>query len=186
LKFIQKQEDSMKRWGLLCVGVLLFAGFASAQDTPRVEVFGGYSYLQTTVAGTGTNFDLGGSGSVAFNFNNRLGIVGDFGGYHTGSFIGSGISGNVITYLFGPRFAFRTEKATPFVQALFGGARLSVGGNSLNNFAMAVGGGFDWNVTPHFGVRPIEAEYVLTKFNFGPGANTQNSIRLSTGVTFRF
>lgn len=177
----------MKRWGLLCVGILLFAGIASAQDDPKVEVFGGYSYLHTSVGGgvPGTNFN-GGSGSVSFNPNRWLGIVGDFGGYHTGSFAGSGFSGSVISYLFGPKIAFRGEKVTPFVQALFGGARVSSGGASLNGFATALGGGFDYNATPRIGIRVIQAEYVLTKFNFGPGFTSQNSARISTGVVFRF
>lgn len=175
----------MKRWGLLCIGVLLFAGITSAQDAPKVEVFGGYSYMHFSVGNglPGSNFN-GGSGSVSFNVNNWLGIVGDFGGYHTGSFV-AGPSGSVITYLFGPKIAFRREKVTPFVQALFGGAHLSAGG-TLNGFATALGGGFDYNATPHLGIRVIQAEYLLTKINFGGPFTSQNNVRVSAGVVFRF
>jgi len=172
----------MKRWGLLCIGigVLLFSGIASAQDYPKVEAFAGYSYLHTSIAGTGFNSN-GGSGSVSFNPNRWLGIVADFGGYHSGT---SGLNGNIFSYTFGPKIALRGDKFTPFVQTLFGGARASSGSFSTNAFAMALGGGVDYNVSPHFGVRLVQAEYVETKFNFS-GSSSQNSARLSFGVVVR-
>ena len=181
----------MKRWGMLCVGVLLFAGIASAQDVPTFEVFTGYSYVRMSVGiGTGlrtTNFN-GASASVAYNLNNWLGVVGDFGGYTTGNFAGGGLQGSVITYLFGPKISFRRDKLTPYVQGLAGGARLFGGGPTINGFAFAGGGGLDWNATPHFGLRLIEADYLMTKLNFGgPSSfNTQHSLRVSTGFTFSF
>jgi uncharacterized hydantoinase/oxoprolinase family protein len=47
---------------------------------------------------------------------------------------------------------------------------------------MALGGGLDWNATPHIGVRLIQAEYLMTQF----GSTTQNGVRISAGVVFRF
>jgi len=193
----------MKRWALLCGVMLLSAVAASAQDMPKAEVFGGYSYLHVSDQGATANFN-GGSGSLSYDPNSWLGIVGDFGGYHWSD---SGVDANVITYLFGPKIAFRSGKITPFVQALFGGAHLSGSGSggsggtdvrvrpeatfggsgsaSENAFAMALGGGLDWNATPHIGVRLIQAEYLLTKFNDGAN-NRQNNVRVSAGVVFRF
>jgi len=182
----------MKRWGLLCAGILLFAGIASAQEAPKVEVFGGYSYLYTSIGGgfRGTNFDLGGSGSIAFNFNNWFGVVGDVGGYHTGNLVGGHHSGNVITFMGGPKFAYRADKATLFAQTLFGGARFAsnaVAPNfSTTSFAMALGGGVDVNVSEHFAVRPAQVEYILTRFNLGFNPMSQNSVRYSAGVVFKF
>jgi opacity protein-like surface antigen len=116
-----------------------------------------------------------------------LGIVGDFGGYHWN---GSGVNANAITYLFGPKVAYRANsRFTPFGQVLFGGAHVSgstfSGSASENAFALAVGGGADWNATPHIGVRLIQAEYLLTKFNDGVN-NRQNNARISAGVVFRW
>lgn len=72
----------MKRLALLCGGTLLFAGIAAAQDdSPKVEAFGGYSYLRASAGGFGYNFN-GSSGSLAYNLTPMFGIVGDFGGYH--------------------------------------------------------------------------------------------------------
>lgn len=189
----------MKRWGLLCVVILLFSGIARAQDTPKVEVFAGYSYVYSStpipiVAGVrGTNYN-GGSASVAFNLNKWFGVVGDVGGYHTGSIGGiplpifGRVSANVYSYVGGPRFSYRADKFTIFAQSLFGGAHASFLGTSTNSFAMNLGGGADVNLSPRFAIRVIQAEYVLTRFNFAgllvPGS--QNNARISTGVVIKF
>jgi opacity protein-like surface antigen len=190
----------MNRLALLCGALLIFAGAASAQDFPKFEAFGGYSYLHVSEDNLGINFN-GGSGSLAYNFNSVLGVVGDFGGYH-GSQNGedTNLSINVVTYLFGPKVSLRHGKFTPFAQALFGGAHGSFtandvcdarvrgqgdcegGSTSDNSFSLAVGGGVDWNATTHIGIRLIQAEYLMTQFLNG----TQNNARISTGVTFRW
>jgi len=195
----------MKRWALLCGAMLLFAAAASAQDTPRIEAFGGYSYVRVNPGFgiSGENYN-GGSGSVAFNLNSWLGVVGDVGGYHWSQ---STLDATAVTYLFGPKVSLRTGPITPFVQTLFGGARLSgtanggcggaivhsqqtifggCGSGSENAFAMALGGGLDWNATKHIGVRLIQAEYLMTRFGVVDSADTQNNARISAGVVFRF
>jgi opacity protein-like surface antigen len=177
----------MKRLALLCGAMLLFAGLASAQDeAPKVEAFGGYSYLRVNPGFniSGENFN-GGSGSLAYNLTPMFGIVGDFGGYHWSQ---TGVDANVVTYLFGPKVALRHGPITPFAQALFGGAHISgsAGSGSENSFAMALGGGVDWNATEHIGIRVIQAEYLMTRFGIVHSSDTQNNIRISTGVVFRW
>lgn|ERR1019366_10514812 len=170
----------MKKLGLLCGAMLLFAMVASAQDSPKAEVFGGYSYLRVNPGSgiSGINFN-GGSGSVSFDPKPWLGIVGDIGVYH-GTILGVG--GTIVSYMFGPKLAMRRGKATPFVQALLGGARISGSGLSDNGFAMALGGGVDWNATPHVGIRMFQGEYVMTRY----ASSTQNNARISAGVVFRW
>jgi opacity protein-like surface antigen len=186
----------MKRFVLLCALTVCFAGVASAQDMPKLDAFGGYTFAHLSEDGEGINLN-GGSGSVAFHPNDWLGLVADFGGYHTNSF---GESGNLFTYLFGPRVNFGHGKLEPFVQTLFGGGHLSSGDTcvdvsrvnrqvssecgsfSENAFAMTLGGGIDWNATEHLGLRLIQIEYLLTDF----GSAHQNGVRISTGVVVRF
>jgi outer membrane immunogenic protein len=179
----------MRRWALLCGVMLLSAVAASAQDAPKVEVFAGYSYLHTSLSGTGVTASLnGGSASVSYNPNSWLGIVGDFGGYHGGGDeFGDGVNGVVYTYLFGPKATFHVGRITPFIHTLFGGAHASAGSRygSENAFAMASGGGIDWNATEHLGIRVVEADYLLTTLDDG-GNNRQNNVRLSAGFTFRW
>jgi opacity protein-like surface antigen len=193
----------MKRLALLCGALLLFAGASLAQDSPKFEAFGGYSYLRANSSGNGYNFN-GGSGSLAYNFTPMLGVVADFGGYHWSQ---TAADATVVTYLFGPKLAFRHGPFTPFAQVLVGGAHASGSlygvncgvrvhpegtpcnaNNSDNAFSMSAGGGVDWNATTHIGVRLFQAEYLLTKFSgFGAnGGDNENNFRLSTGVVFRW
>ncbi len=177
----------MRKWMLL-VGVLMlgFCVSAMAQETPKAEVFGGYSYTRDVT--DDQNFQ-GGTGSVAFNANNWFGVVGDFAGYKATG-LPSGVSASLFTYTFGPRVSYRkNEKATPFVHVLFGGARASASASAFgiristseNAFAMAFGGGFDVKASPHVAIRLIQADYALTRFS----STTQNNIRISAGIVFR-
>jgi hypothetical protein len=55
-------------------------------------------------------------------------------------------------------------------------------------FTMMAGGGLDWRFNKHFSLRPVEVDYVLTRF---PSPSTgfrsnQSSIMASTGVVFTF
>ncbi|MBZ5698724.1 MAG: hypothetical protein LAN18_09275 [Acidobacteriia bacterium] len=168
--------------------VLAVSLSAAAQDAPKAEVFGGYSYLRGNpgLGAPGINLN-GGSGSISYNLSSAVGIVADVGGYHFSNGYGSGIGGNVISYLFGPKFVYRSSgKVEPFAQALFGGARLSVAGFSNNAFAMALGGGVDVKATEHVAIRLIQAEYVMTRFNIVGVATDQNNARISAGIVFRF
>ena len=51
-----------------------------------------------------------------------------------------------------------------------------------NHFAMTAGGGIDFRLTEHFSLRPLQAEYFLTKIPDGLD-NRQNNFRFSTGTT---
>ena len=191
-----------------------YAG-SSYNRTPKIEWFLGYSYLRavpTLSEGNRMMWLNGGSTSLAYNFNRYLGLVADFGGYDDSQIRlnGSGTtastvvnsSGTAYTYLFGPRLSFRSQRRiTPFAQVLFGGIHasdvtLSAGcaGSGCtvlpveNKFAMTAGGGLDFRIHRRFSIRILQAEYLMTRFensNTGAGA-TQNDMRLSSGIVFRF
>lgn len=87
------------------------------QETPKAELFGGYSY-----AGGGSNgFDA----SIAVNVNNWLGLVGDVGGQYS-TFTDQGFTEKIRSHSFlvGPRFSARQKRVVPFVHALFGVSKL--------------------------------------------------------------
>jgi opacity protein-like surface antigen len=145
----------------------------------------------------------GGSSSVAYNLNNWFGLVADFGGSQISSLNTSlgpsvNVDAKLFTYVFGPRFSYRKWKTiTPFGQVLFGGAHITdvtafgtTVAKSENAFAMTVGGGLDWNVTKLIAIRVGQVEYALTKFSnafaLGSTSNTQNNVRVSGGIVFRF
>jgi len=183
-------------------------------NTPRLELFLGYSYFQglpTYAVGNRMVGLNGGSASMAFNLNRYLGLVADFAGFDDTrlNLTGPGAnparvadsSGTAFTYLFGPRLSYRHyERITPFAQALFGGVHASqvtlsncTGSGctplpAQNAFAFTAGGGVDVKVQRHLAVRLLQAEYMMTRFaDVTSGAsNGQNDLRLSSGLVFRF
>jgi len=101
----------------------------------------------------------------------------------------SGVSANQISYLFGPRIYFPTRQGRlfPFVQALFGGDRISgsvsgLGSSSDNAFAMAFGGGADITLSKHVSLRAAQFDYFYTHF----GGQSQNNFRIQSGIAYRF
>jgi hypothetical protein len=112
-------------------------------------------------------------------------VVGDLGGYAVAR---SGFAtAHQISYLFGPRVNFREGRVTPFAQVLLGAmwASDAIVLGSKTAFGTTAGGGIDVKVSRHFAVRPVQAEYFLTKFPDGAD-NRQNNFRYSAGVVFRF
>lgn len=185
----------MKSKIVVCLLALFsVAVVASAQDVPKLDVFVGYSYLRDNPSTSGVNgFNLhGGSASVAYNANNWLSGVADFGGYHANNILGSGIDGTISTYLFGPRFSYRRhERVTPFAQTLFGVAHASGSGfgttSTSNAFAASFGGGVDVKLFHRLSFRPAQVEYLLTRFpETTTNRETQNNLRVSTGFVFHF
>ena len=184
---------------LLFVVALLLALplIASAQDdAPKVEIFGGYSYLRLNEDFTGLDRDLNGfNTSVTLNLNKWFGIANEFSGHFgTTNIIGVNSDFNVYLVGVGPRVAYRgIDRVTPFAHILFGVARsdLKFGGalGTLSNagFAMIVGGGLDVKVTDNIALRLFQADYVLTRINHQIGTSTDNqsNFRASTGVVLR-
>lgn len=181
----------------------------SAYHWPRVELFGGYSYVRFNTSGnlSGTSFSQstnlnGGSASLAIYLNKNWAIAGDFGAYHNGD-VSHNVDANLYSYLIGPRFSYRNStRWTPFAQVLIGGVHGSVEipanllGNptsvtfTQNAFAMTAGGGLDVTVSKHWAIRVIQAEYFMTNFSApstvtGLSVNRQNNLRISAGVVLR-
>jgi opacity protein-like surface antigen len=171
--------------------LVLLSGVAQAQDHSKVDIFAGYSFDRWDGA---KNFNLnGGSASVAYNVNNWLSGVADFGGYHNGNVLNTGLDFTLSTYLFGPRISYRhSNRVTPFGEVLFGAERVSTttaagASRSDSNFAMTVGGGFDVKLAKHFSIRPAKVDYLLTRFSAAGGnPQSQKNLRVSTGVVFNF
>jgi len=179
--------------------VLLLGLFATARPTKaqeqasKLEVYGGYYYARFNVnasaaggAPSETFNGNGGGAQLEYNLNHWLGVVGDMAGYGATATTNGALVGGAFTYLFGPRVNFRHGKVTPFAHTLFGGIWTTDGighSGSENNFAMAAGGGIDVNVSRHISVRPVQAEYFMTKIP--DNLNNQNNLRLGAGVVVR-
>ena len=167
----------------LLISLMLLSLLAQAQETPKAELFGGYSY-----AGTGSNgFDA----SVAGNLNNWFGLVADFSGQYS-RFDDQGLTEKIRnhSFLFGPQFSLRRSKrVVPFVHALFGVSHLKTETNEFGpllsfsdtTFGMALGGGLDVGVSDHLAIRVFQADYLRTSFF----DSTQSKGRISVGIVLR-
>jgi opacity protein-like surface antigen len=193
---VRAMENPHMRNVVIVIGIVLCCCSSShAQDVPRVEIFGGYSYLNIDTNGlTSRQSANGWEASVAGNFNTWLALEGDASGYYKTypedlSILGLGlVDVNVHDYGFvgGPRINFRPF----FVHALIGVDRVTgsaLGSSaSQNSFAGAFGGGIQWPVAQHWAVRG-SADYVLTQHNiFGGPEYTQNNFRVSAGIVYTF
>jgi len=200
----------MKRFFWLAVVGLILGGVAFAQDAPKAEITGYYSYFRFNPENSGTlnSHSLNGGGAdVTYFFTRMIGIKAEFGGYQSNSVTftnGSTIataSANLFTYNVGPVFKLRKEHFEPFAEALFGGAHSSFYGNlcrelegcgvnnpSNNAFDFVIGGGLDIPLTHSIAFRPVQVDYVLTRFGngFTAGNQNQSNFRYQAGIQFRF
>ena len=176
---------------------------AWGQLTPKFEVAGMFSYINFS-PGAFRNFNqLGATGSFAYNANKWLGLVGEIGGYRfdrnvfildttTNTETLTSISGNMQSYLFGPRLNWRRfDHFVPFGEVLFGAAHGSAqvtGDKSQGAFAMAVGGGVDVVLTRYLAWRFFQADYLMTNFSGSllGASGRQNNFRIGSGVVLRW
>lgn len=172
----------MKKF-LLAIALLgVFCLSLSAADAPKAEVFGGFSIVSSDLgAGSLINRQTfyGFQANAAFNFHKNLGIAADFGGHY------KGVAGETIhayEFLFGPQASLRTEKATVFGHALFGGANIGVSGGSDNGFAMGFGGGIDVNAGKRFAIRVVQFDWIPTRFS---GVWVNDNVRFGFGIVFK-
>jgi len=197
---------------LLCCAIVPCAALAQSGSTPAgtpnpsldgetqsnaalLEVSFVYSYVRGNAnPGQCGCFDMnGGNAEAALRLYRGLSAVADFSGENTGSVNNGGRGLSLVSFTAGPRFSFSFHRRfSPFAQGLFGAAH---GFNSYfpvtagptgaaTDFAMIAGGGFDVRIARHVGLRPIEADYFLTRLPNGVNG-AQNNLRLSAGLVLR-
>ncbi len=181
------------------------AVLARAQESTKVEVFGGYSYLRADWD-LGADRDLRGwNASINYSLNKILGVKADFSGHNTDGAIqfdpfsdrSTTVETSNFTFLFGPQFSYRkNEKVTPFAHVLLGGSRnkvfsgpIDIPGIPVFNFdttdiafTAAFGGGLDIKLTNRMAFRLVQADYLLSRFS----GWTQNNLRVGTGLVIKF
>lgn len=184
---------------LILICAFPFASFAQ-DETPLLEIFGGYSYLRT-----GNPYDQdshGWNSSVSGNITKHVAVKADFGGYYDSysrAVVGGPIAvqNRVHTFLVGPQFNMRaSERVNPFIHALFGAARdrtLTTRGAARTEyvdtgFAMALGGGLDVKMGSSVSFRVFQTDYLLTRYidpTIAPrDKRNLHHFRVSTGLVF--
>jgi Outer membrane protein beta-barrel domain len=175
------QPKSKRRLAAILSLVVVFLGSisAAAQNSPRIQVFGGYSYLRFDSPTLGFANAAGLNGftvMAAFNLNRGFGVIAQASGNY-------GSQLNVRDFAFGPQILWPRGKMLFFAHGLYGRAR---GQDSVGTImtdtgnTFEAGGGVDYELTHRFSIRVIQADYTYTKFF----QQNQNNIRFSTGLVF--
>lgn len=168
------------------------AAMGGGVDTiSRLEVGANYNYIHANAPpGHCGCFGLnGGSAMFLMNITPRWSGVADITVAHASQVDGTAQNITIINYLFGPRYTRRMHsRYVPYAQVLFGGAKEDVNFQFTINrqsFGLMGGGGVTTRLKRGFGVTIAEVDYVYTRI---PNAtnNTQNNIRVVTGMTYHF
>ena len=163
--------------------------------TPKVELSGGYTFRQYYVA---TNTNIGMQGWYAsgdYNLYRWLGVEGEVVGVSTNQGIILGDT-HIYTFMGGLRITpLGHRKVTPYGHVLYGegyyrNVTQPLGGHGGATYTNTVsvweaGGGLDYNVGRHWGIRLVEADFGGGKF-LNTGYSGQGSRRVSVGIVFRF
>lgn len=137
----------------------------------------------------------GGSSTAQFHVWKNIAAVAEISGNRSAQLPQSQQGLNLVTYMGGPRYSFRTTRhLTTYGQFLVGGAHAfdayilrddAQSTGSANSLAFAPGGGVEVGVNNWLSIRPVEAEYLITHLPNGINAH-QHSARFSSGIVFRF
>lgn len=191
------------------VAILLgFAAVAAAQDqTPKWELFGGYSFfhsgadihgqLPNALLPLGSRLEVNPRGvglAATYDFNRWFGLTLDSSA-HWGS-------GERTTFQkiddtgfynlsIGPKVTFRSSHFAPFLEFLVGDHRLTPDAfHDVDKLGIMPGGGLDIILSRHIALRLIRADYVYSNYRFGPKSTTPETqirgARLQTGINFMF
>ncbi len=165
---------------------------AKAQESSKVDLYGGYDYVRYNasprISGVPPSESAnanGLSGQLTYNPYSLLGLAAELSGYAVARQRFN--TTYQISYLFGPRVKVPRGKITPFAQVLLGRVWAEDGFTfgSVTAFGMTAGGGIDLRVSRHMALRLGQAEYLLTKFADGNN-NRQKNFRFGTGIVLRF
>lgn len=196
---------------LLAGACLLAALCASAQvtqppmkrSTTSLDVAFTYSPERAQIVPGNCCFWLQGAAvDAALTTPSGLGIAANLSGEHTSNVL-PGVDINKVTYLLGPRFTRAVwsgqsrgsdkRRLQLFGEALVGGVHGFNGiypapgasTTSATAFAFQAGGGVNFYLSHHFGLRLAEADYVRTTLP-NNSSDIQDDLRLAFGVTVHF
>lgn len=146
----------MVRFATATIILTVFIGsLVFAQDTPKVQVFGGYSIVHADLAGlTGTNLDValgqppntfnvntnftGFNAEGQYNLNRWVGLVADVNGRYGQPFysvptVKSVPDSNAYSFLVGPAVSYHFKSPlVPFIHALFGIDRTTLEASTIH------------------------------------------------------
>jgi hypothetical protein len=189
-------------WRALWIALTLVSvpAHAVAQDRGRIEVAGGYLFMEDY--DSNMTFPRGWFGSLAVDVAGPFAAVAEVNGSYKSMFVPESFSGLDVeasssshTFMGGPRLTWQTSRVNPFAQMLFGLSRLASSVDwtegtatvAQNDFAMAPGGGVDLRLSERGAIRVGASIRFIRAENFAPGSGhyTFKEFQFITGVVFR-
>jgi hypothetical protein len=207
-------EVTMRKVFLIGLVLMAFGRSVSAQHLGELSL--DYSYMHYVPVDNLSAINMnGGGGAAVLYLAGVFGLKAEVQGYASKNINFSfppgsvrcpaGCSGTAEANLFngnvGPTIKIRIKAIQPFVEGLVGGAHTNFYENVHKNCAgclsaspgdwalnFVIGGGIDVKLGHHWAIRPIEADYILTRFinDFTTGHNNQNNFRYQAGLVFEF
>ena len=200
----------MRNAVVVVVLLLCFSVFGVAQELPKFEIYGGWSYVRPDGGGSDMNPTNGWNASVNIILNEYFSIELEGAGHYASYMDPDNGDGTILKpasarshdLSFGPRFTFReNDRYQPYYHALIGvrhtgwddfvgldesneNGLSDVGlwnAGKLNNFIMTFGGGLDVVVTPKVSIRAFQADYVIERF-YG---DMIPELRFGVGVVYK-
>ena len=168
----------------------------AAATSPVFEASAGYTYLALDTPSR-QRVGLSGVDADGFvDFNSRWGMMVDSSYARTGNVLGTGHSGNVLSFLIGPVFyPVDLGNTRIFVHTLAGVSLVNSAvpvkgtyylGGTVTRFSYAIGGGVERTVAGPLAIR-LGADYLRTTFADSTAAmQFQKNVRFVTGFVFRF
>jgi len=171
------------RVAFFVVGLVFVSVPALAQETPVLDISGGYSFVRDQEAEESFH---GWIASGAWNLNRWLGIAGEVGGnYKAIQVLGADIDLSMYSFFAGPRFSWRQAgNVTPSAHLLVGAVRGSgvvLGAKrSELEFALQPGGAVDFWLGENAGLR-VGGNYRRVL----PEGETINQFQFHVGLALR-
>ncbi len=170
---------------LILLRITALSSLSVAQQIPRVQVFGGYSYTRFDSPTLGfanpsnlNGFNISPAFNLAYGFGVKVELTGQY-----------GPKVNLRDLTVGPQFLYSRGRTLFFAHALFGDSRsfVRVGtGEGDTARAIVLGGGLDLDVSPRFAFRAVQVDYVQDYVHTTLFSTTQNNVRISTGLVYRW
>jgi outer membrane protein OmpA-like peptidoglycan-associated protein len=156
--------------------LLLVSITALAQDqpAPKWEIFAGYSWADPNTKINHVplrSYPAGLGASGTYDFSKWVGITLDYGGHFNSGTSGTRIPSTLNTVMVGPKLTFRGEHFSPFIEVLGGYSRLAPDHFTVDNrFGFMGGAGIDMNLSKHWALRVLQADFMYAPHRFGTGA----------------
>jgi len=175
----------------LVLGVCLMGTFAAAQVTiqPKAELYAGYAWLHP-----GGHYDLGiptqdHAEGVDESFVYYLPAAHNLGVMFDSSQHFGKTDQNIYYMLGGLQYKYHTDSFSPFFRVFVGAVRQDAPTYIDQwNAALGAGGGIDYHLGHHIGIRVAQADYIYSNYSqaaqFGGGSKQWNSVRLSAGLLY--